>query len=100
MAGEKEVLGALSGVMDPELGISIVDLGLIYGVSVEGEKATVRMTFTTPACPMLHFLISSVEDAAKKVKGIKEVDVRLVWDPPWDPGRISEEGKKKLGLMQ
>lgn len=99
MAGEKEVLGALSGVMDPELGISIVDLGLVYGVEVSGGKATVKMTFTTPACPMLHFLISSVEDAAKKVKGIKEVEVKLVWDPPWNPSRISEEGKKKLGLV-
>ena len=99
MAVEKGVVEALRGVMDPELGISIVDLGLIYGVEMEGGKATIKMTFTTPACPMLHFLISRVEDAARKVEGVKEVEVKLVWDPPWEPGRISEEGKKKLGLL-
>ena len=98
MVTEKEVMGALSEVMDPELGISLVDLGLIYGVEVQGEKVGVKMTFTTPACPMVHFLVSSVEDAVKKVKGVNEVDVQLVWDPPWTPDKMSDAGKEKLGL--
>ncbi len=84
--------------MDPELGISLVDLGLIYGVEVAGKKVGVKMTFTTPACPMVHFLVSSVENAVKKVNGVSEVDVQLVWDPPWTPDRMSDAGKEKLGL--
>ncbi|MCP4647084.1 MAG: metal-sulfur cluster assembly factor [bacterium] len=98
MVTEKEVMGALSEVMDPELGISLVDLGLIYGVDVAGEKVGVKMTFTTPACPMVHFLVSSVEDAVKKVEGVSDVEVQLVWDPPWTPDKMSDEGKEKLGL--
>ena len=98
MVTEKEIMGALSEVMDPELGISLVDLGLIYGVDIAGERVGVKMTFTTPACPMVHFLVSSVEDAVKKVKGVGEVDVQLVWDPPWTPDKMSDAGKEKLGL--
>jgi metal-sulfur cluster biosynthetic enzyme len=98
MPAKNQVLEALGRVIDPELGISIVELGLVYGVEVEGGKALVRMTFTTPACPMLHYIISNVEGEVKRVKGITEVEVSLVWDPPWTPERISEEGKKKLGL--
>jgi metal-sulfur cluster biosynthetic enzyme len=98
MVTEKEVMGALGQVMDPELGISLVDLGLIYSVEVHKGKVAVEMSFTTPACPMVHYITSGVEDAIKKLEGVDEVEVNLVWDPPWTPGRISEEGKKKLGL--
>lgn len=98
MVSEKEVRDALREVMDPELGISLVDLGLIYGIEVAGKKVGVKMTFTTPACPMVHFLVSSVENAVKKVNGVSEVDVQLVWDPPWTPDRMSDAGKEKLGL--
>ena len=98
MVSEKEIRDALREVMDPELGISLVDLGLIYGIEVAGEKVGVKMTFTTPACPMVHFLVSSVENAVKKIGGVNEVDVQLVWDPPWTPDRMSDTGKEKLGL--
>jgi len=99
MATEAEVRSALKEVMDPELGISLIDLGLIYEVKVEGKKVVVQMTFTTPACPMLQYLTNSVEEAVRKLDGVEEVDVQLVWDPPWTPERMSEEGKKKLGLI-
>lgn len=98
MATEEDVMDALSGVIDPELGISVVDLGLIYGVEVSGKKVRVRMTFTTPACPMLNLIVSRVEDAVKKLRGIDEVAVQLVWEPPWTPERMSAEGKKALGF--
>ncbi len=98
MEAKERVLEKLREVMDPELGISIVDLGLIYGVETEGNKATVKMTFTTPACPMLRHIASSVKAAAEKADGIEEAEVELVWNPPWNPERISAEGKKQLGL--
>ncbi len=98
MTDKAEVINALTKVLDPELGISLVDLGLIYGVEVESGKVIVRMTFTTPACPMLRHMTLDVEEAVKKLDGVKEVEVKLVWDPPWSPERISENGKKRLGL--
>jgi len=98
MVSERAVRSALKKVMDPELGISILDLGLIYGVEAEGKKVIVKMTFTTPACPMLQFIVSNVEDAVKKLEGVEDVIVQLVWDPPWTPEKISSEGKKKMGL--
>lgn len=98
MASKKEVLDALKDVMDPELGINIVDLGLIYGVEVKGGKVRVKMTFTTPACPLLQYIVSSVEECVDKLDGVDEVIVQLVWEPPWTPDKISAEGKKQLGL--
>jgi metal-sulfur cluster biosynthetic enzyme len=95
---EKDVLDALRNVMDPELGINIVDLGLIYGVKVNGKKVNVKMTFTTPACPLLQYIVSDVEEKVGKITGVEEVVVSLTWDPPWNPDRISAEGKKQLGL--
>ncbi len=98
MTSENEVREALTKVMDPELGISLVDLGLIYGIKLSGKKVVVRMSFTTPACPMLQHIASNVEEAVVKLDGVEEVNVQLVWDPPWTPERISDVGKKKLGL--
>ena len=68
MTSEAEVRSALKEVMDPELGISLIDLGLIYEVKVEGKKVVVQMTFTTPACPMLQYLTNSVEEAVRKLE--------------------------------
>ncbi len=95
---EKDVLDALRNVLDPELGINIVDLGLIYEVKVNGKKVNVKMTFTTPACPLLQYIVSDVEEKVGKTEGVEEVVVQLTWDPPWNPDRISAEGKKQLGL--
>ena len=91
---------ALKTCLDPELGISIVDLGLIYGVRVEGDKAKIKMTLTTPGCPLVNMINADVEEKVRKVEGIKEVEVELVWEPRWTPDRISEEGKKALGITE
>ncbi len=98
MVSDKDVLDSLRSVLDPELGINIVDLGLIYGVKVNGKKVTVKMTFTTPACPLLQYIVSEVEERVGKINGVEEVVVQLAWDPPWNPDKISAEGKKQLGL--
>ncbi len=102
MPDEHEIMRALKAVYDPELGISIVDLGLVYGVNVDEveRKVMIDMTLTTPACPLApmirtqaHAVLTSNFDA------IRDVDVNLVWTPRWDPRTMaSEEGKAELGI--
>ena len=101
---EKQILEKLSQVIDPELGINIVDLGLIYGVNVletkkgEKQKAKVEMTFTTPACPMINYLIGNVESKLNELKDI-DIEVTVVFEPLWTPDRMSKEAKMKLGMI-
>ncbi len=102
MVTEKEVMDKLKKVMDPELGISIVDLGLIYKVEYKGKKDEkdqfyIEMTFTTPACPMVNYML---DDLKNKLDEIKDVDfeINVVFDPPWTPDRVSKEARKKLGM--
>ena len=99
MPTKDEVMNALSKVIDPEISISITDLGLIYNVEVDGGKANVKMTLTTPGCPMASHLRQMAEDAVAGVSGVTEALVELVWDPPWNPGMVSEEARAKLGIM-
>jgi len=79
-------------------GISLVDMGLIYDVKVDKDKVHVKMTLTTPGCPMHAFMVQDVREKVKALKGVKDVKVELVWDPPWTPDRMSKEAKKKLGF--
>lgn len=95
-----DVKDALREVIDPELGLDVVSLGLVYGVDVdEGGAATVHMTLTTPYCPLGPMLESQVHAATQFLPGISDVRVDLVWDPPWDPHTMaSDEVKLELGL--
>lgn len=112
MAVKEEVLARLKEVIDPELGINIVDLGLIYEVKVEkaklgtgggkqetGQHVEVKMTLTTIGCPLAGFLASEVEEKVKSMKGVKDVHVHVVWEPPWKPEMMSEGAKKALGIQ-
>ncbi|MEM0087583.1 MAG: metal-sulfur cluster assembly factor [Thermofilum sp.] len=101
MAGvrEEEVINALREVYDPELPFNVVDLGLVYGVEVNGSKVKVRMTLTAIGCPLASYLIDMVEEVIKeKVPGVEEVEVELVFDPPWTPDRMAPEVRRLLGL--
>ena len=89
---------ALFEVIDPELGINIADLGLIYGVDVEGSHATVKMTLTTPGCPLHDSIKNGVIFRLKQIEEIDEVTVNLVWDPPWTPAHMSDRAKKRLQM--
>ena len=89
---------ALAKVYDPELHYGIVDLGLVYGVDVAGGAVTVRMTFTSPACPYGPWLAHQVREAVKKVPGVVREDLQLVWDPPWGPALMSEDARLELGF--
>lgn len=100
LINEKMVLAALKEVIDPELGLNVVDLGLIYDVNLDEEEGVgVFMTLTTPGCPMQAGFAREIEGALKDAfPGLDRVSVHLVWDPPWHPDMISEEGKSALGL--
>ncbi len=99
-ASEEMILDALSEVYDPEIGIDVVSLGLVYGVSVdESGLLTVEMTLTSPFCPLASILESQVHAVCLPLPGIENVRVDLVWDPPWDPRTMaSDEVKLELGL--
>ena len=93
---EDEVWQALSGVVDPELGVDIVELGLVYGVEAGAERIGVTMTLTTPGCPLHDAMIDAVERALARPGG-PPVDVQVVWDPPWSPDMIGAAGRWALG---
>ena len=80
---------ALGTVIDPELGLDIVTLGLVYGVEIEGPTARVTYTLTTPGCPMERTITQGVRAAAMAVEGIERVDTRIVWEPAWNPSMIA-----------
>ena len=100
MATGDDVHEALREVIDPELGLDIVSLGLVYRVTVDPDgDAVVSMTLTTPYCPMGPMLESQVHSATQFLPGIRDVKVDLIWDPPWDPHTMaSDEAKLELGL--
>ncbi|MCB0154766.1 MAG: metal-sulfur cluster assembly factor [Anaerolineae bacterium] len=100
MITEEQVLNALRQVIDPELGINIVDLGLVYSVDIEENRVQVAMTMTTPACPLTGMLTNAAEAAIwQLVPEVESVHIRLVWEPPWNPGLISEQGTLELGWV-
>jgi metal-sulfur cluster biosynthetic enzyme len=94
---EKQVMKKLEEVMDPELGINIVDLGLIYGVEIGKDKAKVTMTFTTPACPLAMYLANQVEEKVMSLGFTRENTlVHVTFDPPWTPEKMSKKAKTIL----
>jgi metal-sulfur cluster biosynthetic enzyme len=95
-----EILEALRAVYDPEIGINIVDLGLVYDVEKSSEgQVNVKMTLTTPACPLGPVLIDQVQYVAGRLPGVENTSVEFVWTPPWDPRVMaSEEAKAELGI--
>lgn len=97
---EDLVLETVRTIMDPELGISIVDLGLVYGCEVKDGDVHVRMTLTSPACPVGPVIQAQVHQAVKKLPWAKEVKVELVWSPRWDPKTMaSEDARMELGIL-
>lgn len=94
------VIEALKEIFDPEIPVNIYDLGLIYGVEVtENGHAAVTMTLTTPHCPVAESMPAEVELRVSAVPGVATADVNLVWDPPWDPQKMSDEAKLELGML-
>lgn len=98
---EHQLMNQLQTVMDPEIHLSIVDLGLIYGVDIDQQRqmVTVKMTLTSPGCPYGPKLIADVKDRMYNTEGVKSVEVEIVWTPPWNPAEMaSDEVKDRLGI--
>lgn len=94
------IIEALKEIYDPEIPVNIYDLGLIYNVEVtDGGHAVVTMTLTTPHCPVAESMPGEVELRVGSVPGVGTADVNLVWDPPWDPQKMSDEAKLELGML-
>lgn len=95
---EKAVYDVLETVIDPELGVSLTDLGLIYSIKVKGNICHIDWTLTTMGCPIIDLLTGSIYEAAMSVKGIKKCEVKLVFYPQWTPEKMSREARMTLGV--
>lgn len=95
---EEKIREALKTVIDPELGVSIVDLGLVYDVRYEGGEAEVEMTLTSPGCPLAPVIDKKVRESVADISEIKKLTVEIVWDPPWTKDLMSDELKAEMGI--
>lgn len=97
---QEQIIDAIREVYDPEISINIYDLGLIYDIQIDGQvNVSIKMTLTAPACPVAGILPGQVESAVAGIQGVNQVAVELVWDPPWNRDKISDEAKLSLGLL-
>ncbi len=94
-----DVIEGLKNVYDPEIGINIVDLGLVYGADIsEQGDVLVTMTLTSMGCPLGPVIVQEVQSALKDLPGINDIDVKIVWSPPWSPDKMSDDAKDELGI--
>ena len=96
---KEQVIKEIKKIYDPEIPVNIYELGLIYDINVdENNNVKINMTLTTPNCPVAESLPKEVKDSINEIKNVKEVDLKLVWDPPWDKSMMSEAAKLELNL--
>lgn len=99
MADELQMIDALKQVVDPELMINIVDLGLVYDVAQDEGKVNVQMTLTSPACPAGPQIMQQAKHVLEQLEGVTEANIRLVMSPPWTPERMTDEARDQLGIF-
>ncbi len=94
---KRRIIELLKNIYDPEIPISVWDLGLIYELSIDDENVVhIKMTLTAPGCPIAGFIVNHIADAVRGIEGVKDVDIKLVFDPPWNPTKMTEEGRRKF----
>ena len=98
MVTKSNVKEALKDVEDPELGMDIINLGFVYEIDIKKDKVEIDMTLTTPGCPMGRTLVGKVEKRLKKIEGVDEAEVNLVWEPQWSPEKMTDKAREKLGF--
>lgn len=97
---KRDIIRALRQVFDPEIPVNVYDLGLIYEISIDDDhKVSIKMTLTAPNCPMVDMLVEDINDTVLDVPGVTDVAIEIVFDPPWDKSRMSEEALLELGLL-
>jgi metal-sulfur cluster biosynthetic enzyme len=98
---EERILSALEEVIDPEIGVNIVDLGLVYGIEANDKgKVVIEMTLTIPECPLVDQIVANVKNAAESVEGVVQVEVKLVFEPKWTPARMNDEAREQIRSKQ
>ena len=95
---KEKIIEEIKKIYDPEIPVNIYELGLIYDISIKDNDVSVKMTLTTPNCPVAESLPKEVKDSIMNVNGVEKVDLDLVWDPPWDKSMMSEAAKLELNL--
>ena len=95
---KEKVIAEIKKIYDPEIPVNIYELGLIYDISIKDNDVSVKMTLTTPNCPVAESLPKEVKDSILQIKEVKKVDLDLVWEPPWDKSMMSEAAKLELNL--
>ena len=95
---KEKVINEIKKIYDPEIPVNIYELGLIYDISIKDKNVSVKMTLTTPNCPVAESLPKEVKDSIMEIKEVSKVDLDLVWDPPWDKSMMSEAAKLELNL--
>ena len=98
MVSHEQIIDKLRQCLDPELGVNIIDLGLIYSVNIDGSHVNVLMTLTTPGCPLDSYFVKDITTRLKTIRGVSDVAVELTFDPPWNPAKMSEQSKDVLGF--
>ncbi len=98
MPTRDDIIAQLKTVYDPEIPVNIWDMGLIYDIEIGDSEINIKMTFTSPTCPMMEELLAQVHDAVQSVAGGRDVKIDLVWDPPWDLSRMSDVARLELDL--
>ena len=96
---KEKIIEEIKKIYDPEIPVNIYDLGLIYDISIKDKDVSVKMTLTTPNCPVAESLPKEVKDSIMEIKEVKKVDLDLVWEPPWDQTKMSDAAKLQLGLL-
>lgn len=99
IVSQDQVIDKLKFCLDPELGINIVDLGLIYGISIEGSSISVLLTLTTPGCPLDSYFVKDITDRLKQIKGVSDVSVELTFEPVWSPTKMTDEARDLIGFV-
>ena len=99
MIRNEDIIRALKTVYDPEIPVDIYELGLIYGIEEDKDNVKVKMTLTAPGCPVAEEMPKWVEDAVREVEGVKDVNVEMVFDPPWDMSLMSDEARVTLNMF-
>ncbi|MCL4334653.1 MAG: metal-sulfur cluster assembly factor [Candidatus Thermoplasmatota archaeon] len=98
MVTKEEILNELKAVSDPEIGMDIVNLGLVYDIQINGDRVYIKMTMTAPTCPVTPWILAEAQKVVENIDGVEAADIELVWDPPWNPSMMTDEAREQLNM--